>query len=216
MRLVFRIFQQRQPQRRMGAGQLSNDLWSLYRRIAGTFFTGNPLKIQFIIWGCLLLLLLNVPPGTAQYPRPVMPPAVAPPTSVPTPINTPGIQRNSPEMTQLQFPLQGDDRVQKLVSVGHQHEFRGVWVASVANIDWPSASNLSVDQQKAELLAILDQMQSLNLNALVLQIRPNGDAFYASQIEPWSGWLTGTQGQAPQPFYDPLEFAIAESHKRNI
>ncbi|CDM92535.1 MAG: family 10 glycosylhydrolase [Limnospira sp. PMC 1291.21] len=98
----------------------------------------------------------------------------------------------------------------------HQREFRGVWVASVVNIDWPSASNLSVAQQKSELLAILNRMQELNLNALVLQIRPTGDAFYQSQIEPWSTWLTGRQGQAPNPFYDPLQFAVEESHKRNI
>ncbi|MGI0495895.1 glycoside hydrolase family 10 protein [Limnospira platensis] len=98
----------------------------------------------------------------------------------------------------------------------HQREFRGVWVASVVNIDWPSASNLSVAQQKFELLAILNRMQELNLNALVLQIRPTGDAFYQSQLEPWSTWLTGRQGEAPNPFYDPLQFAIEESHKRNI
>ena len=97
-----------------------------------------------------------------------------------------------------------------------QREFRGAWVASVANIDWPSRSGLSVERQQAELLGILDRMQELNLNALVLQIRPAGDALYASELEPWSSWLTGTQGQAPQPYYDPLAFAIAESHKRNI
>ncbi|NEQ74237.1 MAG: family 10 glycosylhydrolase [Okeania sp. SIO2C9] len=95
-------------------------------------------------------------------------------------------------------------------------EFRGVWVASVANIDWPSQRGLSVAQQKSELLNILNRMQELNLNALVLQVRPNGDALYDSPIEPWSGWLSGKQGTPPQPYYDPLEFAIAESHKRNI
>lgn len=100
--------------------------------------------------------------------------------------------------------------------VGHQREFRGVWAATVANIDWPSQPGLSVRQQQAELIGVLDRMQELNLNALVLQVRPAGDAFYASDLEPWSYWLTGRQGQAPAPFYDPLEFAIAESHKRNI
>jgi len=95
-------------------------------------------------------------------------------------------------------------------------EFRGVWVASVHNIDWPSKAGLPVPQQQAELINILNQMQELNLNALVLQVRPTGDAFYNSSYEPWSGWLTGTQGTPPQPYYDPLEFAIAESHKRNI
>ncbi|MGL4501306.1 MAG: family 10 glycosylhydrolase, partial [Planktothrix sp.] len=65
-------------------------------------------------------------------------------------------------------------------SISHQREFRGVWVATVANIDWPSKSNLSVDQQKFELIAILNRMQELNLNALILQVRPNGDALYSS------------------------------------
>ena len=98
----------------------------------------------------------------------------------------------------------------------HQREFRGVWAASVANIDWPSRKDLSVAQQKAELIGVLNQMQELNLNALILQVRPAGDALYASQLEPWSYWLTGQQGQAPYPYYDPLEFAIQEAHKRNI
>ena len=95
-------------------------------------------------------------------------------------------------------------------------EFRGVWVASVDNVDWPSQPNLSVAQQQAELLNILNRMQDLNLNALILQVRPTGDALYDSAIEPWSSWLTGTQGTPPDPYYDPLEFAITESHKRNI
>jgi uncharacterized lipoprotein YddW (UPF0748 family) len=102
------------------------------------------------------------------------------------------------------------------VKVNHRREFRGAWVASVWNSDWPSKSGLTVEQQKAELVAIIKQLQSLNFNALVLQVRPEGDALYASQLEPWSAWITGTQGKAPNPFYDPLEFAIAECHKRNI
>lgn len=106
--------------------------------------------------------------------------------------------------------------IPKTVKVSHQREFRGTWVASVWNEDWPSAQGLSVAQQKAELIKILDLMQSLKLNALILQVRPEGDALYASKLDPWSAWLTGKQGQAPSPFYDPLEFAIAESHKRNI
>jgi uncharacterized lipoprotein YddW (UPF0748 family) len=103
-----------------------------------------------------------------------------------------------------------------LSDIDHQREFRGVWAASVVNIDWPSKAGLPVSQQQAELINLLNRMQELNLNALVLQIRPNGDAFYASEIEPWSSWLTGTQGQPPAPYYDPLTFAIEEAHKRNI
>ncbi len=105
---------------------------------------------------------------------------------------------------------------QKTATVSHKREFRGVWVVTAWNIDWPSKRELSVEQQQGELIQILDRMQALNLNALVLQVRPAGDAFYASQLEPWSELLTGTPGKAPEPFYDPLEFAIAQSHKRNI
>ncbi|WP_390883441.1 glycoside hydrolase family 10 protein [Kovacikia minuta] len=102
------------------------------------------------------------------------------------------------------------------VAVSHPREFRGVWVTSVWNSDFPSQSNLTTQQQQAELIAILEQVQAMNFNALILQIRPEGDALYASKLEPWSNWLTGTQGKAPEPFYDPLEFAIAQCHQRNI
>lgn len=105
---------------------------------------------------------------------------------------------------------------QKTIKVSHRREFRGVWVATVWNIDWPSQRGLPVEQQQSELIKILDRIQLLNLNALVLQIRPAGDAFYASQLEPWSEMLTGTQGKAPEPFYDPLAFAIEQCHQRNI
>ena len=102
------------------------------------------------------------------------------------------------------------------VAVSHTREFRALWAASVWNGDFPSKAGLSTQQQQAELIAILDRMQSLNLNALILQVRPEGDALYRSLLEPWSSWLTGTQGKAPEPFYDPLEFAIAQAHQRNI
>ena len=97
-----------------------------------------------------------------------------------------------------------------------QREFRGGWVASVANIDWPSKSGLPVSQQKKELLAILDRAVELKLNAILLQVRPACDALYASRFEPWSEYLTGEIGKAPQPFYDPLEFAVEEAHKRGL
>ncbi len=95
-------------------------------------------------------------------------------------------------------------------------EFRSAWVATVANIDWPSKKTLTTDQQKAELIKILDVSAGMNLNALVLQIRPMCDALYPSDLEPWSEFLTGKMGQAPVPYYDPLEFVIEESHKRGI
>ncbi len=91
-----------------------------------------------------------------------------------------------------------------------QREFRAVWVATVVNIDWPSAAGLTVDQQQTELLRILDRARELNLNAIILQVRPAADAIYESKLEPWSPYLTGTMGQAPQPLYDPLSFAVTE------
>ena len=95
-------------------------------------------------------------------------------------------------------------------------EFRAAWVATVANIDWPSRKTLSTQEQKAELLAILDRAAQLKLNAIIFQVRPACDALYASRIEPWSEYLTGTMGKPPEPFYDPLAFAIEEAHKRGL
>ena len=95
-------------------------------------------------------------------------------------------------------------------------EFRAVWVATVANIDWPSKPGLSTWQQQAELIAIFDKAAALNMNAVVLQVRPAADAMYSSSLEPWSEYLTGQMGRAPEPFYDPLEFAVNEAHKRGL
>ena len=95
-------------------------------------------------------------------------------------------------------------------------EFRGVWVATVDNIDWPSKPGLPADSQRAELIAILDRAVQLNLNAIVLQVRPAADAIYPSELEPWSEYLTGQAGAAPSPMYDPLRFAVEESHRRGL
>ena len=95
-------------------------------------------------------------------------------------------------------------------------EFRGAWVASVANIDWPSKPGLSTWQQQFELIAILDRAVELNLNAILLQVRPAADALYDSPLEPWSEFLTGREGRAPEPYYDPLKFAVTEAHRRGL
>lgn len=95
-------------------------------------------------------------------------------------------------------------------------EFRAAWVATVANIDWPSKRQLSTEQQKQELVAILDRARELGLNAIILQVRPACDALYKSELEPWSPYLTGQMGQAPDSAYDPLEFAVAEAHRRGL
>jgi len=96
------------------------------------------------------------------------------------------------------------------------YEFRGVWIATVENIDWPSQKGLSVEQQKAEFIQILNMHQRNGMNAVIVQVRPAADAFYPSPYEPWSEYLTGKQGIPPSPFYDPLEFMINETHKRGM
>ncbi len=95
-------------------------------------------------------------------------------------------------------------------------ELRGAWIATVANIDWPSKPGLPANQQKAELVSLLDCAAQLHLNAVYFQVRPVADALYASSLEPWSEYLTGVQGRAPSPFYDPLAFAVAEAHQRGL
>ncbi|MFV0590979.1 MAG: glycoside hydrolase family 10 protein [Draconibacterium sp.] len=97
-----------------------------------------------------------------------------------------------------------------------KHEFRAVWVATVSNIDWPSKPGLDVQTQKAEAIRILNMHKQQGMNAIILQIRPAADALYSSELEPWSRYLQGTQGQAPEPYYDPLEFWISECHKRGM
>ncbi len=95
-------------------------------------------------------------------------------------------------------------------------EYRAAWVATVSNIDWPSTNSLNAAQQKNELLAILDRAKLLGLNTVIFQVRPACDALYPSKLEPWSEYLTGTMGMPPQPYYDPLAFAIEEAHRRGL
>ncbi|MEA5467972.1 glycoside hydrolase family 10 protein [Spirulina sp. 06S082] len=105
---------------------------------------------------------------------------------------------------------------QTTATLSHQREFRGAWITSVWNVNFPSKQGLSAQEQQQELRAILDRLQSLNFNAVIFQVRPEGDALYSSAREPWSVWLTGIQGRPPEPFYDPLEFLVTEGHQRNI
>lgn len=95
-------------------------------------------------------------------------------------------------------------------------EFRAAWVATVANINWPSKPGLSTEEQKQEAIALLDFLQKHHFNAVVFQVRPQADALYKSELEPWSYYLTGQQGKAPEPFYDPLEFWVEAAHDRGI
>jgi uncharacterized lipoprotein YddW (UPF0748 family) len=97
-----------------------------------------------------------------------------------------------------------------------KHEWRAVWIATVNNIDWPSRPGLTSQQQQQELIEYFDLFKKMNFNAIVLQVRPAADAFYISDNEPWSIYLTGDQSKAPDPLYDPLAFAVTEAHKRGM
>ncbi|AWV90092.1 glycoside hydrolase family 10 protein [Bradymonas sediminis] len=113
----------------------------------------------------------------------------------------------SPDEDSTPTPVEG-------VEVSHAREVRGVWIPTVFNISWPSRSGLSVSAQKAELTAQLDVVKNAGLNTVYFQVRAEADAFYDSDIEPWSRFLTGTMGQ--DPGWDPLEFAVEEAHKRGL
>ena len=159
--------------------------------------------------------------------RPLVPVIPAPPEPVPEPARTP--TRSSPPVTPSQpvatppgaTPASAPAPAvpPPIIEVAPPpvvREFRGAWVASVANIDWPSSRNLSTVVQQRELLDLLDRAVALNLNAVLFQVRPAADALYASSIEPWSEYLTGAQGRAPSPYWDPLEFAVREAHARGL
>jgi len=97
-----------------------------------------------------------------------------------------------------------------------KREMRAVWVTTVANIDFPKDPHSSVSTQKEEIRNILDQHKADGINAIFFQVRPAADAFFQSDLEPWSRYLNGKQGEAPHPFYDPLSYIIEEAHKRNM
>lgn len=95
-------------------------------------------------------------------------------------------------------------------------EFRAAWIATVANINWPSKPGLSVAEQQREAIEQLDFLKAHHFNAVVFQVRPQADALYNSELEPWSYYLTGQQGKAPDPFYDPLTFWTEAAHDRGM
>jgi uncharacterized lipoprotein YddW (UPF0748 family) len=95
-------------------------------------------------------------------------------------------------------------------------ELRAMWVSTVNNGVWPSSKTLTVDQQKKEMIALLDCAQRNHLNCVIFQVRTACDAMYPSAIEPWSEYLTGQQGKAPSPMWDPLQTWIDEAHKRGL
>lgn len=97
-----------------------------------------------------------------------------------------------------------------------KEEFRGAWFTTVVNLDWPVSYDQPVEEQKADAVAMLDSLKDIGINAVLFQVRGESDAFYASAYDPWSYWLTGEQGRAPDPFYDPLLFMVREAHSRGM
>lgn len=119
--------------------------------------------------------------------------------------------------------LQPGCRTTELTAVDELHtlepatqEFRGVWVATVGNLDWPRSNTQSVGEQQRDARNMLDSLKSIGINAVLLQVRSESDAMYPSPFDPWSYWLTGEQGKAPDPFYDPLAFWVDEAHRRGM
>jgi uncharacterized lipoprotein YddW (UPF0748 family) len=106
--------------------------------------------------------------------------------------------------------------ISQFIPAQPKYEFRGVWIATVDNIDWPKKGLYDAEIQKNDFIRILDLHQKNRMNAMIVQVRPAADAFYPSQYEPWSQWLTGVQGLPPSPYYDPLQFMIEETHKRGM
>ncbi len=96
-------------------------------------------------------------------------------------------------------------------------ELRGAWIATVGNIDWPSKPGLSPDRQKMEFDSLLDVMKAMSMNAVFVQVRPAGDAFYKSTTVPWSKYLSGFQGvSSGDSLYDPMEYMIKAAHSRHM
>lgn len=143
----------------------------------------------------LILLLALAARGAAQTALVVPPPLPPPAPTLPAPCELADVTCLPPTVAR---------------------EFRGLWIASVANIDWPSRPGLSAEAARAELRALLDRARASGLNAVILQVRPAGDALYASTLEPWSEYLTGAQGVAPKPWWDPLKYAVDEAHRRGL
>ena len=157
-----------------------------------------------------------VAPTPAPAPSPTSTPtSTSTSTSTPTPTPTPA----QPPATAASVPITAALAAAEEPPPAPR-EFRAAWVATVANIDWPSKPGLSAQEQRAEALALLNRALALGLNALILQVRPAGDAIYPSALEPWSEYLSGEQGRAPglarEPAYDPLAFWVHEAHRRGI
>ena len=160
------------------------------------------------------LLLGSVVAGLAACAdKPVAPPVPASPVSPASPVTTVG-------PAPAPAPVPATPAPSTDVPPPAPREFRGAWVATVSNIDWPSAPGLSAAVQRKEALVLLDRAKAIGLNALILQVRPAADAIYPSALEPWTEYLSGEQGKAPgvagEPAWDPLAFWVQQAHQRGL
>ncbi len=191
--------------------------------------TGRPARTQrtprvVVRVGVLMvasMMLASMMLGSMMSCRPVVmvDPAPTPPSAPPPGVAPVPPAARAPDTARGARTPAGQAAVRPRVSATAPEmarEFRGVWVATVANIDWPSKRTLTTDEQQRELIDLLDRAAALKLNAVIFQVRPAADALYASRIEPWSEYLTGAQGRAPEPRWDPLSFVVREAHARNL
>lgn len=151
-----------------------------------------------------LLTLASAPLLAACATPPSSPPAEAPPAPPPPGEAALAASAPAPAASAASAPLPPPP----------PREWRAAWIATVANIDWPSKPGLPAAQQQAEIRALCDTAVRVGLNALILQVRTSADALYESALEPWSEYLTGTQGR--HPGYDPLAVWLAEARSRGL
>lgn len=130
-----------------------------------------------------------------------------------TPAASPATARK-PQPPVLKNPSVLDEPDTRYKAMPLPQEMRGVWIASVENMDWPSKPGLPPAAQQKEFTDLLDLLKQLNFNTVIVQVRPAADTFWPSRQEPWSYYLTGRQGVSPH--YDPLAFMIKEAHKRGL
>ncbi|WP_092539791.1 glycoside hydrolase family 10 protein [Zunongwangia mangrovi] len=175
------------------------------------------LRSSLFIWSVLLLFSCKSQ-QTVQTSAPENQPEVVE-TQIPEADNETEVDTTIPaEVSPEELPkeVEVEEEIIKSEPPIDVAEFRAAWIATVANINWPSRSGLPTAQQQSEAIKLLDFLANHNYNAVIFQVRPQADALYQSDIESWSYYITGQQGKAPQPFYDPLTFWINEAHKRGM
>jgi len=163
----------------------------------------------------LLILLCAVTLNSCKTPKPVVSKPRPPKKELPQRVEKPTLPS-----TTIPKPVEIEEKVPPVQifksSPYVMREFRAAWIATVANINWPSRSGLPTKQQQEEAIKLLDFLKDHNYNAVIFQARPQADALYQSDLEPWSYFLSGEVGKAPDPYYDPLDFWIKSAHERGM